>query len=134
MMSYTFLPEWAKNYKCPLSHIRESWKQYPKDNKLKPHQVPRDGVHLNEHGEFLPAELVNQELVYRPQLPQDEWKDMVKTYVNVRSFSAGDNLHSIRNASHPFGRMMASLCTGISLSSPCHTRFTTAPCGTCTIT
>ncbi len=80
MMNYTFLPQYAKKYNCQLSHIRESWKQYLQDNNLKPSQLLRDGVHLNEHGEFLMAELVKQELVYRPDVPQDEWKDMVRTY------------------------------------------------------
>ncbi|HPD15140.1 MAG TPA: SGNH/GDSL hydrolase family protein [Planctomycetota bacterium] len=79
-MNYTFLPAYAARYGCQLSRIRESWKQYLADRALKPQQLLRDGVHLNEHGEFLMAELVNQELVYRPDLPQDEWKGLVRDY------------------------------------------------------
>ncbi len=80
-MNYTFLPQYAEKYGCQLAHIRESWKRYLKENNLKPQQLLRDNVHLNEHGEFLMADLVKQELVYRPELPHDEWKDVVKTYM-----------------------------------------------------
>jgi len=79
-MNYTFLPAYAKKYGCQLSRIRESWKQYLKENSLKPQQFLRDAVHLNEHGEALMAALVSQELVYRPDLPQDEWKGLVRDY------------------------------------------------------
>ena len=93
MMNYTFLPQYAKKYNCRLSRIRESWKRYLKDNKLKPQQLLRDAVHLNAQGEFLMAELVKQELVYRPELPQDEWRDMVRTYVVGRDVKwQGDRL------------------------------------------
>ena len=80
-MNYTFLPAYATKYGCQLSRIRDAWKQYLKDNALKPQQLLSDGVHLNEHGEALMAALVNQELVYRPDLPQDEWKGLVRDYV-----------------------------------------------------
>ena len=81
MMNYTFLPRYATKYGCQLAHVRESWKQYLKDHGLKPQQLLRDGAHLNEHGELLMAELVSQELVYRPDLPQDSWRGMVRTCV-----------------------------------------------------
>jgi len=79
-MNYNFLPSYALKYNCQLAHIRESWKQYLKDFALKPQQLLSDAAHLNKHGEFLMAELVGQELVYRPELPQDEWKGLVKTF------------------------------------------------------
>ena len=69
MMNYTFLPQYAKKYRCQLSHIRESWRQCLNDNGLKPQQLLADAVHLNEHGESLMAQLVSQELVCRPDLP-----------------------------------------------------------------
>jgi hypothetical protein len=81
MMNYTFLPSYAKKYNCQLSRIRDSWKEYLKDNNLKPAQLLADGVHLNKHGEYLMAELIGQELVYRPEQPADEWKDTVRTLV-----------------------------------------------------
>jgi len=80
MMNYTYLPAYAKKYGCQLGRVRESWKRYLAEHKLEPKQLLRDGVHLNEHGEFLMAELVKQELVYRPDLPQDAWRDMVRTF------------------------------------------------------
>ncbi len=79
-MNYTFLPEYARKYGCQLGRIREGWKRYLNDNALAPSKLLSDQVHLNAHGEYLMAALVGQELVYRPELPNDVWKDLVRTY------------------------------------------------------
>lgn len=80
MMNDVFLPKFAKQYGCRLADIRTPWVTYLKANDYEPQKLLKDGVHLNDHGNFLLAELIKREFVYRPELPQDEWKDLVKTY------------------------------------------------------
>lgn len=79
MMNNQFLPQIAKKHGCQLADIRTGWLDYLKANKLEPKALLRDSVHLNEQGCFLMAELVKQQLVHKPQLPNDSWKDMVRT-------------------------------------------------------
>lgn len=75
-----FVPSFAAKYGCAMFDIREAWKHYVTANGLKPQALLKDGIHLNDHGNFLYAELVKRQLVYKPDLPQDDWKDMVRTY------------------------------------------------------
>jgi hypothetical protein len=80
-MNYWYLPEIARKYKCALQPQRDEWAQYLMDYNLQPEQLLIDSVHLNEHGKWLMAELMKRFLVYLPDETQDEWKDLVKTYV-----------------------------------------------------
>lgn len=79
-----FMANWmrkvAEAYGCDIIDITTPWKEYLLSNDLKAQALLKDGIHLNEHGMFLMAELVERQLVYRPELPDDEWKDLVKTY------------------------------------------------------
>jgi len=79
LMNHTLLPGIAKKHGCGLVDIRSPWLEYLKANNLEPKDLLKDGVHLNDHGNFLMAELIKRYLVYKPNLPQDTWKDLVKT-------------------------------------------------------
>ena len=79
-MNYFLLPAIAEKYKCSWQPQRWEWVDYLKDNNLEPADLLTDSVHLNEHGRWLMAELLKRYLVYLPDEPQDEWKDIVKTY------------------------------------------------------
>jgi len=79
-MSYELVPAIARKYGCYLMDIRTEWRRYLEANGLAPSALLRDGVHLNEHGNYLLAELIKRRLVYNPALPDDAWRDMVRTY------------------------------------------------------
>ncbi len=79
LMNHTLLPDIAKKYGCGLADIRGPWLEYLKANKLEPKDLLKDGVHLNDHGNYLMAELVKRYLVYRPEL-KDIDKDSVRTF------------------------------------------------------
>jgi hypothetical protein len=57
-MSYFILPALAEKYHCDIINIRDPWKEYLKTNSLEPAALLRDGIHLNDYGNFLMAELV----------------------------------------------------------------------------
>lgn len=80
MMNHKFLPDIAKKYGCGLNDIRTPWIEYLKSNHYQPKQLLKDGVHLNDQGNYLMAALTERYLVYRPELPQEEWKDLSETY------------------------------------------------------
>ena len=80
MMNDVFLPDYAKKYGCALADIRGQWLEYLKTHKLEPNALLKDEVHLNDHGNFLMAELVKRYLVYRPALFTDEEKSVVRTF------------------------------------------------------
>ncbi len=81
-MNYRFLPETAKKYGCGLVDQRNLWKKYLTDYQLAAPKLLRDGVHLNDHGDYLMAELVKAYLVRRPDEPVDPFHcDAVKTFV-----------------------------------------------------
>lgn len=67
-MSYYLLPALAKKYACDLIDIRNPWKKYLQENHLEPKQLLIDYVHLNEHGNFLMAELIKP---YFSPLPEN---------------------------------------------------------------
>jgi len=69
----------AKKYNCELIDIHEPWKQYLRSNHLKAADLLRDGIHLNDHGNFLLAQFVQRHFLYKPQSPPDPCK-MVTTY------------------------------------------------------
>jgi len=90
-MNYFFLPAIAEKYKCSWQRQRWEWVDYLKDNNLQPADLLKDSVHLNEHGRWLMAELLKRYLVYLPDEPQEQWKDMVKTYIVGRDIDWKDN-------------------------------------------
>jgi hypothetical protein len=81
-MNYKFLPEILRKYGCGFVDQRNLWKQYLRDHRLAPEALLKDGVHLNDHGCYLMAELVKPHLVLRPETKLDPFNcDTVKTYV-----------------------------------------------------
>lgn len=80
LMNRQFLPTTGRKYGCGLADVRGGWLSYLKTNHLEPKALLSDGVHLNDHGNYLMAELIKRHLVYRPDLPDSGWKDLVRTY------------------------------------------------------
>lgn len=78
--SIHWLAKIAQKYGCELIEIRRPWRQYLKENQLQPKDLLSDNVHLNDHGNFLLASLVKPHLRYNPKLPNNLWKDLVRTY------------------------------------------------------
>jgi hypothetical protein len=82
-MSTRLLPEIAKKYGAELADIRTPWKKYLKDNGFPERKLLKDDVHLNEHGNFLLAELVKRRLRWDGKPPAEGvvtehkpvWKD-----------------------------------------------------------
>jgi hypothetical protein len=79
MMNNVFLPQFAKKYGGALLDVRGAWLEYLRANTLEPKDLLKDGVHLNDHGNYLLAEIVKRHLVHRPDLPADAWRDRVRT-------------------------------------------------------
>ena len=77
-MNYAFLPATAKKYGCELLPQRDLWKTYLRENKLEPRDLLKDDVHLNDHGNFLMAEIVKTALVKLKTEPTDAAKSMVR--------------------------------------------------------
>jgi hypothetical protein len=80
-MSYDYIPAYAKRYDCCLMDIRTLWKQYLEQNHFEPARFLKDSVHLNPDGCWLLAQMMEPFFVYRPDLPDTGWKDMVRDYV-----------------------------------------------------
>ncbi|MGA2031306.1 MAG: hypothetical protein ABSG68_03545 [Thermoguttaceae bacterium] len=79
MMNHVFLPAIAKKYGCALVDVRTPWLAYLKANSLEPKALLKDGVHLNDHGNYLLAALVSRYLVYRPDPAAAAEGAMVRT-------------------------------------------------------
>lgn len=60
----TWLPAIADKYGCELADIRNPWRQYLQLNSLPPQALLVDGVHLNDQGNYLMAELIKPHLHY----------------------------------------------------------------------
>lgn len=79
-MNYVFLPRVAREYGAELVNQRDLWKAYLRDHKLEPGALLKDGVHLNDHGNYLMAEIVKAYLRYDPKFSSAPWEGLVKTY------------------------------------------------------
>jgi hypothetical protein len=74
-MNQRFLPAVAEAYDCQLTDVRTPWRGYLLEHDL-PSQAPlRDGVHLNDHGCWLMAQLVGRTLQVRQgeTPPAESW-------------------------------------------------------------
>lgn len=91
-MSYEYLPSYAEKYGCELINIRDPWKAYLDVNTLQPSDLLRDGVHLNEHGNYLMAELIKPWLVYDPDFPRDTFGVVTVYRLGEDVDFAGDTL------------------------------------------
>jgi len=91
-MSYHILPALAEKYKCDLINIRDPWKKLLEEQQIEPSRLLRDGVHLNDFGNFFMAELVKQLFNYRSGFPVDEF-GLCRTYTNGKDLTFnGDTL------------------------------------------
>ncbi len=78
--NYVFLPEIAQKYGAELVNQRELWKAYLRDHQLTPGALLKDQVHLNEHGNYLMAEIVKAYLRHDPKLKSDSDTGSITTY------------------------------------------------------
>ena len=85
LMNNHFLPETAQKYGCGLDDVRGAWLDYLRTNKLEPKQLLKDGVHLNDWGNYLMAQLVGRYLIYRPELTAPD-------AANVRTYEIGKDI------------------------------------------
>jgi len=89
-MNHVFLPDVAKKYGAELLDQRAEWRQYLIDNHLPAAALLKDGVHLNDQGNYLMAESVQPHLRYLPNFPDAAWRDLVRTYEVGRDVSWQD--------------------------------------------
>lgn len=78
-MSYVVRPRAANKYKLEMMDIRTPWGKYLNDNNLQHGQLTADGLHLNDHGNYLLAALIKRHLAYKSKFPVDPY-GLVKTY------------------------------------------------------
>ena len=86
-MNYLWLPTVAQKYHCALLDQRDIWKQYLRDNNLHAPQLLKDGVHQNDFGNYLMAEIVKADLVPRKETHLDPMNCEA-----VRTFRIGKDL------------------------------------------
>ena len=86
-----FLPGVAKKYDTELADVRGLWKQYVRDYGLEPQALLKDGVHLNDRGNFVMAEIVKAYLRHDDKLG-DGYADLVKTYVVGKDVNLKDGV------------------------------------------
>lgn len=79
-MNASFLPSMASKYGLELVNQRELWKRHLNRHHLSPSALLHDGTHLNEHGCFVMSSIVGAYLRYRPDLPDDRWRDSVRDF------------------------------------------------------
>ena len=84
----SFIPQVAHRYGCELVNVREPWKRYVVDNKIRAKDLLLDGIHLGEQGNLLYAALIGRQLVYRPDRPVAA--DAVRTYTVGRDIQWKD--------------------------------------------
>ncbi|MBC8142349.1 MAG: SGNH/GDSL hydrolase family protein [Armatimonadetes bacterium] len=105
VMNGKVLPEIAAKYGCGLADVRGEWLRYLSDNALLPQALLKDGVHLNEHGNFVMSQIVSQSLVYRADLPAPK--------PTVREYAVGKDAKFIKNRlSLPFTGNRVELLPG----------------------
>jgi hypothetical protein len=80
------LPALADKYGLEMADLRTPWIEYLKRDRLAATDVLRDGAHFTEEGDHIAATVTERYLTYRPELPNDSWKDLVKTYEIGRDF------------------------------------------------
>lgn len=74
------LPKMAEQFALELGEVRAPWWEYLQQQHLEPDDLLVDGGHTNMRGNLLLADLLLPYLVYRPELPNDNWKNWVKDY------------------------------------------------------
>jgi hypothetical protein len=72
------LQQLARQYGCELVEVRDPWHAYLEQHNLLPGDLLRDNVHLNEHGKWLAAQLIQRQMIYRPELAQTASDGLVR--------------------------------------------------------
>ena len=62
--SYEWLPALAEKYGLAMIDVRGAWRRYLDAQALKPDQLLSDHVHLNDHGNYVMAEIVKSYLKF----------------------------------------------------------------------
>jgi hypothetical protein len=91
-MAYEILPALAQKYSCEVIDIRTAWKKYLDQHGYEPSRLLTDEVHLNDHGNFLMAELIKPYLQYKPKYKPDEFGLMTTYKVGSDVFVSGSTL------------------------------------------
>jgi hypothetical protein len=91
--SNIWLPELARKYGLAVIDIRAAWKKYLEENKMEIEDLLIDGVHLNDHGNYLMASVIKK---YFSRFENVQVADS-----NVSVLKAGTDFH-IRNGSTGF--------------------------------
>lgn len=91
-MAYEIIPALSRKYGCEVIDIRSAWKKYLDVNGYEPSKLLKDGVHLNEQGNFLMAELIKPFLQYKPNYKHDEFQLMTTYKVGTDVFIKGNTL------------------------------------------
>jgi hypothetical protein len=86
------LPAIAEKYKCEVIDVRRAWKKYLDDNGYEPSKLLKDEVHLNEHGNFVMAEIIKPYLQYKPNYKHDEFQLMTIYKVGTDVLAKGKTL------------------------------------------
>lgn len=89
--STDWLPALSQKYGCELIEIRRPWERYLRDNKLQAKALLIDGIHLNDRGNKLMAELVGNHLFNVPQLAPQLSGETVKNYTIGSDVRIKDN-------------------------------------------
>ncbi len=85
-----FLPKVADRYGAELADVRGAWKAYLRHYELPVKTLTADGLHPNDHGEFLRAEVVKAHLRHHPAADPAGWQGRVKTHAVGRDLAWKD--------------------------------------------
>ena len=78
--SAVWMPALAKKYGLAIIDVRKVWKEYLIQNKLEIKDLLSDGVHLNQHGNYLMASIVNKyfESLQQPQVKSSFYNEYLE--------------------------------------------------------
>ncbi len=79
--SFFKLPAIAEQYGCEPVLIRKPWKDYLESHQLDANDLLLDGSHLNEHGDFLMAELLKPYFYFAEPSQIVTYENYEKTYI-----------------------------------------------------
>jgi hypothetical protein len=66
-----WLPKLCETYGLALLDVRTAWKAYLQQHQLSPKALLSDNVHLNDHGNYLMAQIINRYFDALPKRVQD---------------------------------------------------------------
>jgi hypothetical protein len=87
-MNHVQLPAVAKKYGAELLDVRSLWRLYLSENSLEPKALLKDGVHLNDNGCSLMAQIVTSAFQGTAAPASDDWQKLV----TMQSVTPGDSV------------------------------------------